>query len=72
MDNMKNCRKCLKSLSLRDFYERPNYRGTETKYKMPYCKKCWADKFIEWREKNKERFKKYQREYHRKKYAKTN
>ncbi len=66
---MKTCTKCGEEKAIEDFNRRPNYHKSKTLYRKSHCKKCDIGFAIKWREQNIERFRKYQRDYHRKKHA---
>ena len=62
----KKCIKCGKEkIITKEFSQRRNYNGTEKIYYKSHCKSCCVEHSGDWVTKNREKFNKYQREYHK-------
>ena len=63
---MKTCTQCKKEKPITEFYFRPNYNGTKTKYRLSVCRECAKKRAVAWAVKNRKRFNLYQRNYQKK------
>ena len=59
------CGDCGKEKKLKYFPFRKNYNNTNKIYYNSVCKECMKARVYAWRDKNREKFKDYHREYYK-------
>lgn len=67
----KKCTQCGEEKILRKFSKRKNYNGTKKVYYLSHCKDCASKKTDEWIKKNRDKFRRYQKNYYKNKNAKN-
>lgn len=63
------CLECGELKKVADFSIKKNRHKTDKVYRNSYCKACMSKRMKEWREKNKEKYREYQNNYHKRKKA---